>query len=250
MLLERQLDLVQILAGLNQHQWAFVNDLNRLALTWHVNRLGFIGDDFLNHADLFSIRVDPFQTSGLSDAVQILQGQHERLDRLCNRCGSWSRCGLSCHRCRRWGCYRCCSLSHRGRGLRRQAERTCIVGRRCQRQGQLNGRIVARLSCRGLIAAFSLLGALASFTTIAIAVTVAAATVFVITTFCLGCVTGSFWRGGVCAAFSAFDHIHTFFTLTAATTTATAATATFAVTVRAIGSRTGLTFWCDGAGQA
>ena len=102
-LLEWQLHQAQILAGLDQNQRAFIQHDRRGALAGDVHRLGLGSNRCLHSGNLVCVGVDPLQTRGSSQLMQLRQRQLIGL-------------GLD------WGCrrsfYRCCNrllwLSHGG----------------------------------------------------------------------------------------------------------------------------------------
>ena len=62
---------LEILAGLYQDEWAFIQHDCRWAFAWNVHRLGFGSDGRLYGCDAFWVRVDPFQTAVLRHGLHI-----------------------------------------------------------------------------------------------------------------------------------------------------------------------------------
>lgn len=122
LLLERQVQVTQILAGLNQDQRTLVDHHRRRTLARHMHRLRFCSDGGLHGCHLVRIGVDPLQAGGIGDLVQLGQRQGIALDTrqatgggCCSRCwgagfshGCGNRCAVEC----------CWRRFHRGSFLR------------------------------------------------------------------------------------------------------------------------------------
>ena len=74
-LLEGQLHQAQILAGLNQNQWAFIQHHGWWTLARNVHGLGLGCNRGLHDGNLVCIGIDPLQTRSGSQFVQLLQRQ-------------------------------------------------------------------------------------------------------------------------------------------------------------------------------
>ena len=70
---------LEILAGLDQDQWAFIQHDHGWALAWDVHGLGFGSDGRLHGCDAFGVGIDPLQTALLCHGLHVGHRQAERL---------------------------------------------------------------------------------------------------------------------------------------------------------------------------
>jgi len=137
---ERQFDVVQVFAGLDQDQRAFVGHHHGGTLARHMGWLGLGCNGGLHCGNFCGVGVDPLQTGAVSHLNQAFDWQCKGLHfgqtggGRCSRCccnRRWCLCHWGCcNRCR--GDRRCDSRSGRGHRCGHNGHcRCCRLNRRC-----------------------------------------------------------------------------------------------------------------------